>query len=206
MNVFNALKRGMGAGVVALACAYSLAGCSAGDDANPTTEVSTVAEETTYNLPAGEAGIALGVANWRLDASGVVEALDPGQSLLGRYQILEERQGIVSLSAGGELRYDSTGAIIADTLSALDKSLTGALREDLIAASEAVSQEAASGGQEALEWVAFACCNAGTAAILYQWWSGGWTPYCSFQQQSGSCSGLWECGPLAANRGCQFWL
>jgi hypothetical protein len=206
MNVKNAMKRGFVGGVMALVCALGLAGCSSGDEAGQSPAPATVATEAEHILPAGDAGAALGVAHWKLSESGMIEAIDQASEVIGRYQVLGERQGIVSLSGGGELLYDGAGTVTKDTLSDLDKKLTGALRDDLIAASVVVDEASATGAQKALEWVAFACCNAGTAAILYQWWSGGWTPYCSFQQQSGSCSGLWECGPLAANRGCQFWL
>jgi hypothetical protein len=199
------MKRGVAGCALALTCAFGAAGCNSAEESS-NSGAGSVEQGVNYMLPTGDAGKTLGVSQWNLSEVGLIEAIDADGGTMGKFQVLDGRKGIVSLN-GGEIRYDEQGSIVSDTLSDFDRALTEAVRADLIAASVAVNAEDHDpGAQKALEWVAFACCNAGTAAILYQWWSGGWTPYCSFQQQSGTCSGLWECGPLAADRGCQYWL
>jgi hypothetical protein len=52
-----------------------------------------------------------------------------------------------------------------------------------------------------VNWVSYACCNAGyTGVIQVCLRHGGYC--CVFEQQSGECAGLVDCGTTWANMGC----
>jgi hypothetical protein len=209
MNAASYLRRGAVGAVLALACAVGLSACSS-EEHTSSSEGANVGTESDYVLAAGDAGVRLGVAQWNLNDSGVVEALDSTANVMASFRILEGRQGVVSLTGEGERVYDGAGAVVRDTLSDLERQLVDAVREDVIAASEVIEEAAHEpGAQKALEWVAFACCAGTLSGTLHHWWSGGWTPYCSIQPiPNTTCDQTVhpQCASLGVARGCSIWL
>lgn len=192
---------------LAFAAGASLPACSA---EAPTTSAELEGEEhavAEHLLEATSAeSIESGVTAWNLDDNGFVEGLDGEGRTVIALEIAQDSGRIVNLANEAEyLERDSSGKVVQDTLSDQTRKLVAGLRADFIAAGQL---ESADGAQELLEWVLFACCTAGTAAQIYQWWEPGygWTPYCSYLVVGGECSGHPQCGTLAANRGCQYWL
>lgn len=205
--------------VASVSVAATLFGCSGGDESTQASAPSTAGAvesndqnaateslQQEYPLEAtssmsGEAGVAM----WKLDNQGVAEAFNAEGDSVARFRILENHGGIVNAdNPEQKILLNEAGEVVVDTMTEAERGLTEGLREDLRAAAERSAQEAA-GEQQPLEWLAFACCNAGTNALLYNWWVGGPTPYCAFRQQSGTCSGITECHAYAAGFGCQYW-
>jgi hypothetical protein len=208
MNIFKVARNGvLGIGFAWLG-ASALVGCSAGGDSSSPAEESGAA--SAHPLAAGKVGKSVGVARWTLDDTGIVQALDAGDKVIGKFRFLEERGGIVSLTGKGERHFDASGAITTDTLSDVERELVAAVREDMIAESEAFQAAAKEpGAQKALEWIAFACCSGSESGTLHQWWSGGWTQYCAVRPIPGTTcdqNQIPQCFNLGYARGCSIWM
>jgi len=206
MNFIKGVRHGLLCIGIAWLGATALAGCSSSEGSPPSTEEPAGASD--HELTAGTAGKKVGVEKWLLAESGIVQALGADGKLLGKLQMLEENGGIVSLTEGGARRFDASGAVTTDTLSALEQSLLEALREDLIADSEAYEAAANEpGAQKALEWIAFPCCANTQSGTFHQWWSGGWTPYCAVRAIANTtCNQNLrpQCWNLFYQRGCKY--
>lgn len=188
--------------------ASALVGCSAGEGSSSPAE--ETGAEGAHLLVAGKAGKSVGVARWMLDDTGIIQALSVDEKVLGKFRILEENAGIVSLTGNGERRFDASGAITTDTLSVVERELVVAVREDMIAESEAFQAAGDQPGtQKALEWIAFACCATQQSGTLHHWWSGGWTNYCAVRAIPGTTCNqnqLPQCFNLGYARGCTIWM
>ncbi|OJY24600.1 MAG: hypothetical protein BGO98_17010 [Myxococcales bacterium 68-20] len=202
-----------GLGIIASA----LGGCSTGADVAHPDEGAEVASTGQHLLAAGDDARGLGIYSWRLHDDGRMEGLDAHAKVTTMF--VEYRNGRGAESGADPSRrivFDESGFLISDTLLASEHEVLAALRGDLIAAT-ATQQNSESaptkevGGEKVGSvsqpvWIANLCCNAGYTGLIYQWWDAvGPTPYCSFQQQTGLCSGYPACGTLGPNLGCLYW-
>lgn len=206
-------------GIVQVICAASVAlaallvaACSGQPDA---TSSASLAEPTPQGAEGkkkvgaakleatSNASLEAGIHVWELNSAGIARAFDADGNPIVTLTIIENHGGMyITDNPSSMILLNEEGKVEVDTMTDRERLFTIGLSDDLFAATERQSTEAAN-GQQPFEWVAFACCNAGLAATLHVWWPD--TAHCAFRQHTPTCTGLPHCGTIAANAGCQFW-